>query len=174
MESFQDIVDAMLSSFGIIPSITAVIFPLTFLTFFIVSWLDSSTTIKRGVRLFFYIGAPINIAALLIIVMLTYAGVINHTYVSDAPTTTTTTYVDTITVDTSFNNNNPHDISTDYMITTTSNITLTKDNTPSEIEYLSVGDEITVNTYAADQRNLFTPADPTTIYTLTIHDELPK
>lgn len=174
MQAYQDVVDTMLSSFGIIPSITAVIFPLTFLTFFIVSWFDSSTTIKRGIRLFFYIGAPINIAALLIIVTLTMAGVINHQYVADTPTSTTTTYVDTITVDTVFDSNNPNKNTTDYVITTTSDIILSADNTASDIHYLNVGDEITVNAYAADSRNLFTPADNETIYTLTIHEELSK
>lgn len=174
MQAFQDVVDNMLSSFGIIPSITAVIFPLTFLTFFIVSWLDSSTTIKGGIRLFFYIGAPINIAALLIIIALTLSGVVNHQYVADKPTSTTTTYVDTITVDTVFDSNDPNKTTTDYTVTTTSDIILNADNTASEIHYLNVGDQITVNAYAADNRNLFTPADKETIYTLTIHEELSK
>lgn len=174
-DSFQDIVDAMFTHFGIIPSMTVVIFPLTLLTFLIVSTLDSSTTTKRGIRLFFYIGAPANIIALLFVIVLTNTGVVSSgTVNTNQPVSVVHTHVESVETGTAFLSNNPTDTEPTRDVTTTNGLTLDYNNSPSELQYLAPGDDVTITEYSAQHRHLFKPATTVPMFVVNTSEEVPK
>lgn len=165
---YQNAIDTILSAIGTIPAIALVIFPLTFLTFFFVSLVDSSTTLKEGLKSFFYVAAPVNIALLLIVALLVITGTVSNVYVPDDPANSYETSVREITVTHGFDGNNPDKETVTTAVVLADGTVLTKANAHSGLDTLEIGDDITLHEYDTKERHLFTPATDGTIYTFDI------